>query len=97
MIKGFIGYVEKVFPQWFSIVLYILLQLIYLNVITQGDYFRAGGYETRYVGKWHVSAEDIYFDGLAASSKSSKGGRNETVFAEYMKQNRLDKVSHPSL
>jgi len=27
---------------------------------TMGDYFEAAGYETRYIGKWHISHEDLH-------------------------------------
>ena len=30
---------------------------------TMGDYFRAGGYETYYKGKWHVSEADLMIPG----------------------------------
>lgn len=33
------------------------------DVPTLGDYFRAGGYETIYKGKWHVSDADLRDDG----------------------------------
>ena len=29
------------------------------SVPTLGDWFRAGGYETHYRGKWHISHADL--------------------------------------
>ena len=45
------------------------------TVPTMGDYFRAGGYETWYRGKWHVSDADIYIPGThqPVPSYSDKG------------------------
>jgi arylsulfatase A-like enzyme len=62
------------------------------SVPTLGDWFRAGGYETHYRGKWHVSHADMVIpgthDALMASDDDGK------VIAEaveaYRKADRLD-------
>ena len=47
---------------------------------TLGDWFRAGGYETHYRGKWHISHADLLIpgthEGLMASD--AEGGRSPT-------------------
>lgn len=45
------------------------------TVPTMGHYFRAAGYETLYKGKWHVSEDDLYFEGThnPLPSYSTKG------------------------
>jgi arylsulfatase A-like enzyme len=61
-------------------------------VPTLGDWFRAGGYETHYRGKWHISHSDLPVpgsdDGLAASDDDGR------VIAEaveaYRAADRLD-------
>ena len=47
------------------------------TVPTMGDYFRAGGYETYYKGKWHLSEADLMIPGTHTSllSFDSKGAR----------------------
>jgi arylsulfatase A-like enzyme len=62
------------------------------SVPTLGDWFRAGGYETHYRGKWHVSHADLVIpgthDGLMASDDNGK------LIAEaveaYRRADRLD-------
>ena len=56
------------------------------SVPTLGDWFRAGGYQTHYRGKWHVSFADLMIpgthEGLKASDDEGKpipdGGRRPT-------------------
>ena len=58
---------------------------------TMGDYFRAGGYETYYKGKWHVSEADLMIPGTHTSllSFDSKGLPDPQVEAEYLAADRL--------
>jgi choline-sulfatase len=59
---------------------------------TMGDYFRAGGYDTYYKGKWHVSHADITipgtYDQLVTFNK--KGQREPAREATYLRANRLN-------
>jgi arylsulfatase A-like enzyme len=62
------------------------------GVPTLGDWFRAGGYQTHYRGKWHVSHADIPVDGSTHGlSTSDDDGRliPEAVEA-YRRADRLD-------
>ncbi len=58
---------------------------------TMGDYFRAGGYETYYKGKWHLSDADLMIPGTHTSllSFDSKGVPDPQVEAEYLAADRL--------
>lgn len=59
---------------------------------TLGDYFRAGGYDTYYKGKWHVSHADIDVPGTYNQllSFTDKGLRDPKKEQDYLKANRLD-------
>lgn len=43
------------------------------TVPTMGNYFRAGGYDTFYFGKWHVSSADIFVPGTINPLLSNDG------------------------
>jgi choline-sulfatase len=59
---------------------------------TMGDYFRAGGYETYFKGKWHVSLADIDIPGTHSQlvSYDDKGRRDPARERKYLEANRLD-------
>ncbi len=62
------------------------------SVPTLGDWFRAGGYETHYRGKWHISHADLLIPGThdsLAASDDDGGLILENVVA-YQKADRLD-------
>jgi choline-sulfatase len=61
------------------------------TVPTMGNYFRAGGYETHYKGKWHVSEEDIHIPGTynALLSFNDKGEPDPKAEQEYLNADRL--------
>ena len=62
------------------------------EVPTLGDWFRAGGYQTHYRGKWHVSHADLAIpgghEGLMASD--DEGAPIPRVVDAYRKADRLD-------
>ena len=62
------------------------------SVPTLGDWFRAGGYQTHYRGKWHVSLADLLIpgshEGLMASDVDGKP--IPEAVAAYRKADRLD-------
>ena len=62
------------------------------SVPTLGDWFRAGGYETHYRGKWHVSHADLLIpgthEGLMASDEA--GRPIPDAVAAYKGADRLD-------
>ena len=62
------------------------------SVPTLGDWFRAGGYETHYRGKWHVSHADLSIpgthEGLMASDE--RGNPIPEAVAAYKGADRLD-------
>jgi len=62
------------------------------TVPTMGDYFRAGGYETYYKGKWHVSHADMPIPGThdALPSYDKHGRRDPRAERAYLRANRLD-------
>ncbi|MBB4664592.1 choline-sulfatase [Conexibacter arvalis] len=62
------------------------------TVPTLGDYFRAGGYETYYKGKWHVSHADLTTPGTHQSlpSYDQRGRRDPRAERTYLRANRLD-------
>lgn len=59
---------------------------------TMGDYFRAGGYDTYFKGKWHASRADIDVPGTyeALASYDDKGRRDPARERTYLDANRLD-------
>ena len=62
------------------------------SVPTLGDWFRAGGYETHYRGKWHISHADLLIPGTHQSLMASDDHGNlipEGVDA-YRRADRLD-------
>lgn len=63
------------------------------DVPTLGDYFRAGGYETVYKGKWHVSDADLRDDrGRTIRSNDSTGAPVVDGIRAYEQANLLDAV-----
>ena len=62
------------------------------SVPTLGDWFRAGGYETHYRGKWHISHADLVIpgthEGLMASDEA--GRPIPEAVAAYKGADRLD-------
>ena len=62
------------------------------SVPTLGDWFHAGGYQTQYRGKWHISHADLLIPGTHESLMASD--KDGTVIAEnldaYRRANRLD-------
>lgn len=62
-------------------------------VPTIGDYFRAGGYDSSYIGKWHLSFEDI-LDSQNISRDSwpvERSDRDANLYKQYKEKNKLDK------
>jgi choline-sulfatase len=61
------------------------------TVPTMGDYFRTGGYDTYYKGKWHISEADMLIPGTHDSllSFDDKGIPIPRVEEEYLAANRL--------
>jgi choline-sulfatase len=59
---------------------------------TIGDYFRAGGYDTYYKGKWHASQADMDVPGThaALASYDDDGQRDRAKERTYLNANRLD-------
>ena len=59
---------------------------------TMGGYFRAGGYDTYYKGKWHISDADILIPGTHSPvlSFDDKGIADPEVEAAYLAADRLD-------
>lgn len=63
------------------------------DVPTLGDYFRAGGYETVYKGKWHVSDADLHDEqGRIVRSNDSAGRPVADGIRAYEQANLLDDV-----
>jgi arylsulfatase A-like enzyme len=62
------------------------------SVPTLGDWFRAGGYETHYRGKWHISHADLLIPGTHESLMASDGDGNliPEAVAAYRGADRLD-------
>ena len=62
------------------------------SVPTLGDWFRAGGYETHYRGKWHISHADLLIPGSHVSLMASD--ENGTLLLDnvdaYRRADRLD-------
>lgn len=61
------------------------------TVPTMGDYFRAGGYDARYIGKWHVSHADLPVPGEHRSLAITRadGTLLPAHVAAYRNANRL--------
>jgi choline-sulfatase len=61
------------------------------TVPTMGNYFRAGGYDTYFKGKWHVSEADIHIPGTYNSllSFNNKGEPDPKTENEYLRADRL--------
>ncbi|HVT42189.1 MAG TPA: sulfatase-like hydrolase/transferase, partial [Acidimicrobiales bacterium] len=61
-------------------------------VPTLGDWFRAGGYETHYRGKWHISHADLLVPGTHDSLMASdgEGGLIPDNVDAYRRADRLD-------
>ena len=61
------------------------------TVPTMGSYFRAGGYDTYYKGKWHVSDADIHIPGTYSPllSFNSKGEPDPETENAYLAADRL--------
>ena len=59
---------------------------------TLGDYFRAGGYDTYYKGKWHVSLADLHVPGTYEQvlTFDEQGRRDPAKEQMYLDANRLD-------
>jgi choline-sulfatase len=62
------------------------------SVPTMGDYFRAGGYDTYYKGKWHVSLADLHVPGTydQVLSFDAEGNPDPAKERMYLEANRLD-------
>jgi len=62
------------------------------TVPTLGDWLRAGGYETYYKGKWHISMADLITPGThnSVDSNGTGGQVNSDVVAKYLAANRLE-------
>ncbi len=62
------------------------------TIPTMGDYFRAGGYDTYYKGKWHVSHADITIPGTYDQlvTFDEHGNRIPERERTYLRANRLD-------
>ena len=62
------------------------------TVPTMGDWFRAGGYDTYWKGKWHVSDADLYDPGTHKPypSFTSTGARDAAAEAIYLDADMLD-------
>ncbi|CAB4650489.1 MAG: sulfatase-like hydrolase/transferase [Actinobacteria bacterium] len=62
------------------------------TVPTMGDWFRAGGYDTYWKGKWHVSDADLYDSGTHKpyASFTSDSKRDPEAEAVYLDADMLD-------
>ena len=62
------------------------------TVPTLGDYFRAGGYETYWIGKWHVSHADILQPGTitGVTTYDTLGQRDTSKENLYLQADRLE-------
>ncbi len=60
-------------------------------VPTMGDWFRAGGYDTHYRGKWHISHADLpAADGHGLAASDDEGRVIPAAVAAYREADRLD-------
>ncbi len=60
------------------------------EVPTMGDWFRAAGYDTAYVGKWHVSHADLIVDGQRLRTNNSAGEIIPEAVDAYLAADPLD-------
>jgi len=62
------------------------------TVPTMGDWFRAGGYQTHYRGKWHVSHADLLIPGTHERLRTNDGDGlvDPAAVAAYRGADRLD-------
>ncbi|MDD2817411.1 MAG: sulfatase-like hydrolase/transferase [Candidatus Nanopelagicales bacterium] len=62
------------------------------TVPTMGDWFRAGGYDTYYKGKWHISDADLYEPGSYNTLNTFDNNSVPVPAAEkiYLEANQLD-------
>lgn len=62
------------------------------TVPTLGNWFRAGGYDTYWKGKWHVSDADLYQPGSynPLPSYNNLGGRDPRLEEIYLEADRLE-------
>jgi len=68
------------------------------NIPTMGHYFRQGGYETHWIGKWHVSDPDLYVPGtdIIITSYNNIGVDDDSKIELYKKTNRLKQYGFDS-
>ena len=60
------------------------------EVPTMGDWLRAAGYDTAYVGKWHVSHADLTVDGQRLHTNTSDGQVIPEAVDAYLAADPLD-------
>ncbi len=62
------------------------------EVPTLGHYFRAGGYDTHYDGKWHLTHADLVDErtGRALKTNDGRGRIDQTAVARYLDADPLD-------
>ena len=61
------------------------------EVPTLGHWFRAGGYDTKYVGKWHMTHADLTIaDGTSLSTHDATGTLDEAAVQQYLDADPLD-------
>ncbi|MEM7143247.1 MAG: sulfatase-like hydrolase/transferase [Actinomycetota bacterium] len=60
------------------------------EVPTMGDWLRAAGYDTHYIGKWHVSHADIEVDGERLVTNTGDGEVIEAAVQQYLDADVLD-------
>ena len=62
------------------------------SVPTMGDWFRAGGYQTHYRGKWHISHADLLIPGThePLATNDAAGIVDEDALDAYRRADRLD-------
>jgi arylsulfatase A-like enzyme/putative intracellular protease/amidase len=60
------------------------------EVPTMGHWFRAGGYDTHYDGKWHISHADLVEDGRPLATNNARGKVYTDNVARYLDADPLD-------